>query len=264
MDTLDNFVLTSAQIVSPQDTQVIVELGARDCQESLRFAKKFPHAKIFAFECNDQTLPLCRAAIKDYPNIVLTEKAVSDRDGFITFYPIDPEKTETIWADGNPGASSLFKASGKYPKENYVQKEVQVPTTRLDTFFRDNHINEVALMWMDIQGAELMALKSMGEHIAKVKSIQTEVEFFEIYQGQAMFSELHAYMEASGFIFVKFTYQSGYFGDAVYFNKRYMSGGQIAKYKLKNLLRNFKKSLWGFLRSIKHLVFGKSKPQTNA
>ncbi len=258
MDTLDNFVLTSAEIVRPEQTKTILELGARDCQESLRFAKKFPHANIYAFECNAHTLPKCREAIQNYPNITLIEKAVSDTDGYITFYPIDTDKTETVWADGNPGASSLFKASGKYPKEKYIQKEVQVPTTTLDTFLRENNINGIDLMWMDIQGAELMALKGMKAYLKTVKSIQTEVEFFEIYKGQAMFAELNAFLTLSGFVFIKYTYHSGYFADAVYFNTRYMSAMQITKYRMLNTARKTKDSLWNILRKVKHTVV---KPQ---
>ena len=59
----------------------ILEIGARDCRETLGFAERFPSASIFAFECNPDTLPACRAAIAGRRNIRLIEKAVAERPG---------------------------------------------------------------------------------------------------------------------------------------------------------------------------------------
>ena len=61
-----------------------------------------------------------------HPMISLVECAVGDRDGNATFHPMDPQRTVTTWADGNPGASSLFVASGKYEVETYVQGSEEV------------------------------------------------------------------------------------------------------------------------------------------
>ncbi len=119
-----------------RDVRVIVEVGARDCTETIHFSRTFPQAHIYTFECNPATLPACRDRVKGIKNITLIEQAVSDKNGTISFFPIDPDKTETTWEDGNPGASSLLRASGKYPIERYVQKKIQVKTTTLKSFLK--------------------------------------------------------------------------------------------------------------------------------
>ena len=43
--------------------RVILEVGARDCAETLDFHRAYPDAAIYAFECNPATLPLCRRAV---------------------------------------------------------------------------------------------------------------------------------------------------------------------------------------------------------
>ena len=48
---------------------------------------------------------------------------MSDKNGYIKFYPINPELTETTHKDGNIGASSMFKASGKYPIEKIYKRD---------------------------------------------------------------------------------------------------------------------------------------------
>jgi FkbM family methyltransferase len=56
--------------------KIIFDIGSRDCMQSIEFAKKYPNAKIFAFECNPQTLPQCRENIASWPAIKLIEGAV--------------------------------------------------------------------------------------------------------------------------------------------------------------------------------------------
>lgn len=185
-----------AQMISDKNkAYVIFDIGSRDCQQSIEFYKTFPNAKIYAFECNPNMLPTCRENIKNYTDrITLVEGAVTDYDGEITFYPINTEKTITSHKDGNPGASSIFKSNGTYTIEQYVQDEVTVNCHRLDTVMQRLQIPRVDLIWMDLQGAELLALKGLGLHLATVEYIHTEVSLKEMYTNQVMFPELNDFL----------------------------------------------------------------------
>ncbi len=202
--------------------RVILEIGARDCAETLDFHRAFPDAAIYAFECNPATLPLCRRAVAGLPGIHLIEKAVTDHDGHVTFFPIDQQKTITGQADGNPGASSLFLASPDYPEEKYVQGEIVVEATSLKTFLASNSIEAIDLLWMDLQGAELLALRGMETRVTDLKLIHVEVEFFEIYKGQPLFPEVRAYLKKNGFSLLGFTVYSKFSADAVFANRRHI------------------------------------------
>ena len=110
---------------------VIFDIGSRDCQQSIEFYNNFPNAKIYAFECNPNTLDICKKNIENYKDrITLVEGAVCDYDGEITFYPINQEKTITTWKDGNPGASSIFLSNGTYKAEHYIQDEIKTMNTK--------------------------------------------------------------------------------------------------------------------------------------
>ena len=202
----------------------IVEVGARDCQETLRFHALYPASAIYAFECNPQTLPLCRQAVAGIAAIQLVEKAVANTSGTTTFYAIDPDQTVTTWADGNPGASSLLPASGKYPVERYVQRAIEVETITLSDFLPNIASQTIDLLWMDIQGAELMALEGLGGAIQKVGLIHLEVGFFEIYTQQPKFADIKRYLNQRGFLFVAFTAYGRYTGDAVFVNRKLLTG----------------------------------------
>lgn len=196
--------------------QIIFEFGARDCQETAAISRSFPNARIYSFECNKATLPLCRIQAEENPMITLIESAVGDTDGKTTFHPIDQQKTVTTWTDGNPGASSLFMASGKYQVESYVQGTDEVSITRPDTFMAEHGIRKVDALWMDIQGAELMALQGFGDRISDVSIMSLEAEFTEIYKGQPLFWEIHRFLKSNGFLLTGFLTLGRHSCDAVF------------------------------------------------
>jgi FkbM family methyltransferase len=214
---------------SPSEVNVVLDVGARDCAETIRLAAVFPTAQIFSFECNEDTIDLCRDAIHGRPRIQLIALAVSDVDGPMPFFPIDTKRTVTTWPDGNPGASSLFRASGAYPVETYVQRETVVRSTRLDTFLRQQAVAGVDLLWMDIQGAELLALRGLGTLLSSVLLIHTEVEFMEIYAGQPLEDHIKAFLTQHGFIFVGYTSRHQHAADAVFVNSRFARRAAVSR-----------------------------------
>src|SRR5579872_6059376 len=89
---------------------VAFDIGSRDGLQALELTHLLRQAEVVAIECNQQTLEQCRRNVAQSSRIRLVEKAINSFTGRCPFYPIDPERTVTTWADGNPGASSLFVA----------------------------------------------------------------------------------------------------------------------------------------------------------
>lgn len=196
---------------------VIFDIGSRDCEQSIEFYKAFPNSKIYAFECNPNTIEICKKNIEPYGDrITLIEGAVCDYDGNIKFYPINQAKTLTTWKDGNPGASSIFRSNGKYTIETYVQDEITTQCHRLDTIMSKYGISNVDIIWMDLQGAELLALKGLGSYLQNVKYIHTEVSYKEMYSGQVMFEELNSYILSNGFFIKNRLTLQGWQEDVIY------------------------------------------------
>lgn len=57
----------------------------------------------------------------------------------------------------------------------------------------------------DIQGAELDAIRGLGEKIDSILGFEIEVEFQHLYVGQPLFDEIYRYLSDKGFVFVDFT-----------------------------------------------------------
>lgn len=198
----------------------VFDIGSRDGLQAIELSQLFPKAGVVAVECNAATLDICRRNISAHPRIRLVEKAINSFTGRCAFYPTDPSRTVTTWADGNPGASSLFIATGDYPVEKYVQSQTEVECTRLDDLCRELEVDVIDLIWMDLQGAELLALQSAGSLLDRARYIYTEVSHRPIYAGQCLFDDVDAFLSARGFRLCTKIDRNRWQQDLIYENRR--------------------------------------------
>lgn len=104
------------------------------------------------------------------------------------------------------GASSLlepnfnfFKLFSHSARVEIVDK-IKLSSSSID----EMNINDIDFIKMDIQGAELMALKGSKKSIGKVFGMELEVEFQEIYRNQPLFGEISEFLKEKGFNFYDF------------------------------------------------------------
>jgi FkbM family methyltransferase len=164
--------------------------------------------------------------------------ALSDCNGEVVFHKIDRQRTRTSWADGNPGASSLFLASGKYDGiEAYVQEAITVPAATAARLIEDKQITSPDLVWMDVQGAELLVLRGFASHLSSVKAIYVELSLQAIYSGQALAQEVLDFLERD-FCWVKVANTGAWQFDAL-FVRRDIAGlrGSLRDLRLRSAMR---------------------------
>lgn len=114
-----------------------------------------------------------------------------------------------------------------YPEITVSRIEV-VNTRRVDSIFSDSTVPD--FINIDIQGAEIQALKSFGELLGKVKYIYSEVNKKEVYVGCAKISEIDRYLGEYGFarVITKWVPFKGW-GDAYYCNTKLVRVSQFQK-----------------------------------
>jgi FkbM family methyltransferase len=184
----------------------ILELGSRDALDAVELSDHY-NADVYSFECNPSAIEICKGTIGDHKKVHLIEKAVWDEEGTISFYPV---------INGNTGASSCFVAIDDYPYETpYEQEEVRVPAIRLEGWFAETGVSP-DLICIDLQGAELRALKGMGEIPASVKYILTEGQTKPMYDGVNLIPEIEDYLEDFGFSIRAERLINPYFGDFLF------------------------------------------------
>ncbi|MGI9070069.1 MAG: FkbM family methyltransferase [Bryobacteraceae bacterium] len=206
--------------IDANSVHAVFEVGCSDGTDTLRLAQAFP-AVIHAFECNPEVLPQTRLNVSNHDRIRLVERAVWDSECRLPFFPVIAS-THLGRAGHNPGASSCFRARSDY-LQHYEQKDTIVNAIRLDSYCRQHGIDAIDLLCIDAQGAELQVLKGLGDLIRSVRYLITEIEVRPIYQGQALYPEIHAYLTSNGFRQAAEVYRDDWFSDYLYI-RRALSG----------------------------------------
>lgn len=107
-----------------------------------------------------------------------------------------------------PGMTSLLPPNEAvldlfhgFPSWGKVTAVEEVETHRLDDIPETAGADYIKL---DIQGAELMALKGATQRLRDATVIHCETEFLQMYQDQPLFSDIELYLRGHGFAFHRF------------------------------------------------------------
>ena len=100
----------------------------------------------------------------------------------------------------------------------YVTESVNMESKTLDTIIKLNGINlgEIDFLNLDIQGAELMALKGMKNNLRYINYIYTEVNTAHLYKDCALMKEIDCFLKNFGFDRVETNMTQFEWGDAFY------------------------------------------------
>ena len=183
----------------------VLELGSRDALDAILMADHFD-AHVYAWECNPPAVEICRQNIGDNPDVTLVDLACWSSEKTLTFRPV---------INGNIGASSAFEANHDYPYEvPYAQKEIEVQAVRVDEWWKENvGETKIDLLAMDLQGAEMEALKGMGDLIRDVKYVITEGQYKRLYHDTPLIDDIEDYLMEYDFVLRRAVDCNDWFGD---------------------------------------------------
>jgi FkbM family methyltransferase len=137
---------------------IVIDCGAHIGLYSLKMAKS--SKKVISIEPekrNFRFLTLNIRLNKLMGKIYPLKVAISDKDGFTT-----------LFITRHSGTHSVFRADGAYRAES-------VKTVTLDTLIRKLRSDSIDVLKLDIEGAELLALKGLEKEAKSVRNIVLEV-----------------------------------------------------------------------------------------
>ena len=191
----------------------IVHLGANTGQERDLY-RDCCGCEVLWFEAIPSVFEQLRLNLLPYHNQVAIKGCLSDTDGEKVIFNISNNESQS---------SSILELGIHetiHPEVHYIDHQIMT-TTRFDTLLalleRDTrHINFANL---DLQGAELKAMKGMGKFLNQIDYIITEVNAKETYMGCALVGEIDEFL--TDFKRVETgDYVGGCWSDALYINKR--------------------------------------------
>jgi FkbM family methyltransferase len=159
-----------------KDQIVFIDVGANIGRYSLFLAKKFPKINVVAIEPDPEAFLALTKGIKinGLNNVIALNVAAFDIDGFVTIY-----------RKRSPSISSIVD------KENAFQT-VKVVARCLDSIIKELGINQVDIVKIDVEGAELYVLRGFGNSIIKFKPrIIIEIKEFNRKEAFKFFEEVN-------------------------------------------------------------------------
>lgn len=184
----------------------ILHVGAHECEELVDYEKYINRDKILWIEAIDSKV---QYVINKYNNLLIEQAVVSDVVEIVKFN-----------ISNNYQSSSIFELGYHellHPTIHYTES-YQTETKKLCDIIEKYDIN-YNFINLDIQGAELKALKGMENYLNNIDYIYSEVNGSQIYKGCNQINELDEYLSKFNFKRVEtewYLNNSSTWGDAFY------------------------------------------------
>lgn len=169
----------------------IIHIGAHEGAELKQYIEMGAERVLFV-EANPDTYQRLLHTIGDRSGVITAQCAVSDHNGSIRLHFTSMDQSSSILT---------LKRHQEINPSIVEEKTVEVPCRTLDNLMIELNLdpNDYNVMNIDIQGAELLALKGAEETLSHIEAINSEVNYEELYEGCARIWALDAFLDKKGF-----------------------------------------------------------------
>jgi len=177
------------QMLESYRFDTIIDVGANIGQFSLIARHHNPTAVIDAFEPIPSAALKYEALFSDDASVQLHRVALGDKQGKLDLHLSRRMDSSSLLPIGSEQVT-------RFPGTDEVGT-ISVKVMRLDDVLTE--IRSPVLLKLDVQGYELNVLKGAEKLMDKIDAVYTECSWLELYEGQALISEVAEYLEELGF-----------------------------------------------------------------
>ncbi len=138
------------------DNAVIIDGGANIGMTSLYYASLYPNAKIYAFEPSKQNVEYYKKNLASV-NAAIEQKALWDEPCVLNF-----------------NFSNCSRYHSAFGTAESTHNE-EIHAIRLDDWIRSSNIDRIDILKLNVEGAELKVIKSLGQEAEKISTIVGEL-----------------------------------------------------------------------------------------
>jgi FkbM family methyltransferase len=163
------------------DIRTVVDGGAAHGTWTRELRTIWPAARVLAVEPRDEVQPALEQTRAELGDILIARELLGEREGETTFYIHGDQSSVNKDFAGDARA-------------------VSVPMTTLDRL-----VERLAFPWpdlikLDLQGAELSALRGAPQCLAHARAVFLEVSFIDFEPGMPLIADVFTFMKSSGFV----------------------------------------------------------------
>jgi len=198
---------------SVEPVRGVLHVGAHDGEE-LNYYKENGISDVVFCEANPKIYKRLVERCQNSDGVKCYNYAICDHKGEVDFH-----------VTNNDSASSSIlnlKVHKHYYPHIYNEETIRVPSITIDELFEMESLqpSRYNLLNIDIQGAELLAMKGMKNYLTSCDYVYSEVNFEELYEGCGLMSDIDLYLSQFGFSRITVAETRSGFGDALYAKKK--------------------------------------------
>lgn len=172
----------------------IIHVGAYEGKDLKRYPTP-DTAKILLIEANPTAVEQLQVNYESKPNFLIVHSAIANQDNTVTLNLASIESN-----------SSILPLSGYqdiYPNLKVTQ-QVTVPAHSLDTLLSELNLRpeDFNFLYLDIQGAELLALEGASQLLNSIEAIYTTVSYKDLFEGGSLIEQVSAFLAEYNFVCV--------------------------------------------------------------
>jgi FkbM family methyltransferase len=167
----------------------IIDAGAAQFEDHhnrlVALAEQFG-GEVFCFEPNAEQYSRLKTRVREFPGVHVLPLALGDGGEHELKICRHPGGTSLL--EPNPDVAGRYQAFGEWLE---VIERVKLKTVELDQV---DEIRNAEFLKLDIQGAELSALKCATQLLSTLLVVECEVNFVQQYIDQPLFSEIELFL----------------------------------------------------------------------
>jgi FkbM family methyltransferase len=194
-------------------TRGIIHVGAHECEELPTYLK-LGAKHVLLVEANPILAERLRGRAKMVPEVTVAHCAVNDVDGPVDLHVLSKDESSSILP---------LKLHQKFYPSVVENEVIQVPGLRLDRLMESLALDagDFNVMCVDVQGAELRALRGADKTLEAIDAISVEINFAELFTDCAQVEDIDNYLGDRGFDRVAtLTPYHPAWGDALYVRRQ--------------------------------------------
>jgi FkbM family methyltransferase len=171
--------------------QTVLDIGANDGSTAVAMRARFPEAEIISFEPLKDCYERLQQQMEGDPHFRAFNLALGEESGSSTIHrsASDPSSSLLPMAELH---KDLYPHSASHTDETITIK-------RLDDVLKNENLAKPILIKIDVQGFEASVIKGGKEIITQSSVVLVENSFTTLYEGQALFGEVHNLLQGLGF-----------------------------------------------------------------
>jgi FkbM family methyltransferase len=183
-------------ILATAEPYPIFDVGAHLGDMTDAYAKLFPKSLVYSFEPFPNSYNVLKARFKNNVGVKPLQLAISNKPGIVDFYSFAASAGNSLLS-----ASNEAERWADWSNSMVLKDTIKVKVTTVDKFCREQNIDRIMILKMDMQGGELLALEGTKEMLSRkaINLIYSELLFVPVYTGQAEYYQICEFLSRFGY-----------------------------------------------------------------